>query len=78
MLHSASVGLHNKTIDDAHRASFSKRLDKAAFFGSMSDRGSLDNHVIARQVIMNIAYDHPEHMTANWTTCFQLTGTRQI
>ena len=73
--HSASADVNNKTIDEAYRASFARRIDKAAFFGSMTDREMIGSHVIARQIVMNIAYEHPEHLIANWTSCFTLTGT---
>ena len=77
MRHSTLTGVYNKAIDDAYRAQFAKRVDKAAFFGTMTDKG-LDDHAIARQVIMNIAYDHPEHLIANWSGCFSLTGALPI
>lgn len=50
------------------------RMDKAAFFGSMTDSG-LHSHSIARQVVMNIASDYPDDLEANYSVCFQLTGT---
>ena len=57
--------------------SWANRIDKAAFFGSMSDMG-LRGHAIARQVVMNIAIDYPEHVIANWSRCFELTGAPHI
>lgn len=69
------TGVYNKTIDDAYRAHFSKRLDKAAFFGALQNSASLASHRVARQVIFSIAYDHPEHLVAGWSHCQALTGT---
>ena len=74
MSHNGYVEVNNNTIDEAYRASFAKRLDKAAFFGSMTYTKHLSSHAVARQVIMNIAYDHPEHLVANWTICYSLIG----
>ena len=62
-------GVYNRTIDDAYKVSFDKRLNKAEFFGSLQDSSILSDHVIARQVVFNIAYDHPEHLVASWTDC---------
>jgi hypothetical protein len=53
---------------------WASRMDKAAFFGSMTDAG-LHSHSIARQVVMNIASDYPDDLEANYSVCFQLTGT---
>jgi hypothetical protein len=53
---------------------WASRMDKAAFFGSMSD-GGLHSHSIARQVVMNIASDYPNDLEANYSVCFQITGT---
>jgi hypothetical protein len=53
---------------------WASRMDKAAFFGSMTD-GGLHSHSIARQVVMNIASDYPDDLEANYSVCFQITGT---
>ena len=55
-------------------STWTQRKDKAAFFGSMTDDGFIGQHVIARQVVINIALEHPEDVEALYNLCFQLTG----
>jgi hypothetical protein len=66
-------GNMSRQIKKALYDTWLKRIDKAAFFGSMSDNG-IKCHAMARQVVMNIAIDYPEHVIANWSRCFELTG----
>ena len=57
---------------------WNNRIDKGAFFGSvMNSYFTAQDHILARQVIMNLAIDHPEHLVANFTSINNaLTGTR--
>ena len=39
--------------------------------------GAPQDHILARQILLDLAIDHPEHLDANFTNCFnELTGKR--
>ena len=59
--------------------SWNNRIDKGAFFGTImkSYFGAPQDHVLARQILLDLAIDHPEHLEANFSNCFgELTGNR--
>lgn len=77
-LEALPAGYHHGGNMSAHRDRalydmWMARIDKAAFFGSLNDKG-LSGHAIGRQVVYNLGTLHPEHLVANWTLCFDLTG----
>ena len=70
--------LNNGNMTDmVELKSWSSRIDKGAFFGTMiNSYFAAQDHIIARQVVINMAIDHPEHLVANFTSCSgELTGT---
>jgi len=50
-------------------AQWARRLDQAAWLGTMHDNGDVSHPSAARIVVLNIARAHPAHVVANFTTC---------
>jgi hypothetical protein len=73
--HLLDMHVHNSSNAGSPLPStWAQRKDKAAFFGSMTDDGLIGDHVLARQVVINIALEHPDDVEALYNLCFQLTG----
>lgn len=59
--------------------SWRSRVNKGAFFGSMTDSFvNRHDHLMARQVVMNMAIDHPDVLVANFTSCNSIAGKIEL
>lgn len=80
--HKSGLNDHKSGLNDhkseLHDPSWEARIDKAVWLGSLHDHDTLSHHSIARNVVMNLATIHPDHIVANFSNCFLVSDINPL
>ena len=77
-LHTVSDDMKSSASGHFDLHNWEARIDKAVWVGSLHDHGSVSHHSVARNVVMNLATVHPNHIIANFSNCFMVTDINPL
>ena len=61
-----------------NNSAWESRMDQAAWFGFLHDNDDVSKHAVARAIIINLANAYPEHVVANFTSCYLVSDIDPI
>ena len=53
-----------------NNSAWESRFDQAAWFGFLHDNDDISKHAVARTIVINLANNYPDHIIANFTSCY--------